>query len=208
MSQLIGQNFKTRIPQFSDDASIEEALKVYHYGVDNYTVESIPDDSIEGNFRSLDSRIDILESLVSGIEGGLVKFISQSATPNIITGETTTTIPLTVRAIASQTVSLQQWQNSSNTAVASLSVAGYFSTAGYMSVGSMTPATNTALNINIINPSNKGIVIKAASAQTGNIQEWQNNTATTISWVDAQGTIYSRGTEVGDGQNPFLLMGA
>ena len=93
MSQLIGQNFKTRIPQFSDDASIEEALKVYHYGVDNYTVEPIPDDSIEGNFRNLDSRLDSVEALVSGIEGGLVKFVSQSAAPNVITGQTNTTIP-------------------------------------------------------------------------------------------------------------------
>ena len=208
MSQLIGQNFKTRIPQFSDDASIEEALKVYHYGVDNYTVEPIPDDSIEGNFRSLDSRIDNLELLVDGIEDGIIKFISQSSQPNVITGETTSTIPLSVKAIASQTVSLQQWQNSSSSAVASIATSGYFATAGYASIGSITQVATTALNINIINPSNKGIVVRAAASQTANLQEWQNSSGTVLSRVDIDGTIYSRGTELGDGQNPFLLMGA
>lgn len=208
MSQLIGQNFKTRIPQFSDDASIEEALKVYHYGVDNYTVEPIPDDSIEGNFRNLDSRLDSVEALVSGIEGGLVKFVSQSAAPNVITGQTTTTIPLTVRAIASQTVSLQQWQNSSSSTVASIATSGYFATAGYASVGSITQVATTALNINIINPSNKGVVVRAAASQTANLQEWQNSSGTVLSRVSANGTLYSRGTELGDSQNPFLLMGA
>lgn len=208
MSQLIGQTFKTRIPQFSDDASIEEALKVYHYGVDNYTVEPIPDDSIEGNFRNLDSRIDSLEILVSGIEGGLVKSISQSAAPNIITGQTTSTIPLTIRAIASQTASLQQWQNSSSSPVASIATSGYFATAGYASIGSITQVATTALNINIINPSNRGIVVRAAASQTANLQEWQNSSGTVLSRIDVDGTIYSRGTELGDGQNPFLLMGA
>lgn len=208
MSQLIGQTFKTRIPEFTDDASIEEALKVYHYGVDNYTVEPIPDDSIEGNFRSLDTRIDSLELLVGGIEDGIIKFVSQSSQPNIITGETTTTIPLSVRAIASQTVSLQQWQNSSSSAVASISTAGYFATAGYISIGSITQVATTALNVNVINPSNKGIVIRASASQTANLQEWQNSSGTVISRVSSDGTLYSRGTELGDSQNPFLLMGS
>ena len=208
MSQLIGQNFKTRIPQFSDDASIEEALKVYHYGVDNYTVEPIPDDSIEGNFRNLDSRIDSLEILVSGIEGGLVKSISQSAAPNIITGQTTSTIPLTIRAIASQTASLQQWQNSSSSPVASIATSGYFATAGYASIGSITQVATTALNINIINPSNRGIVVRAAASQTANLQEWQTSTGTNLGWVDKDGSIYSKGVEFSEIQNPFFLMGA
>lgn len=208
MSQLIGQNFKTRIPEFADDASIEEALKVYHYGVDNYTVEPIPNDSIEGNFRSLDTRIDALELLVDGIEDGIIKFVSQSLDPNIITAETISTIPLTIKAIASQTSSLQQWRNSSDSPVASLATSGYFATAGYLSVGSITQVATTALTTNIINPSNKGIVVKAAASQTANLQEWQNSSGTVLSRVDASGTIYSRGTELGDGQNPFLLMGA
>jgi len=207
VSQLIGQNFKTRIPTFSDDASIEEALKVYHYGVDNYTVEPIPDNSIEGNFRSLDLRVDSLESLVTGIEGGLVKYVSQTASPNIIVGQNTTTVPLTIRAIASQTVNLQRWENSSNNLVASISTSGYFASAGYASIGSTTQVATTALTTNIINPSNKGIVVKAAASQTANLQEWQNSSGTNLGWVDKSGSVHSKGVEVSEIQNPFFLMG-
>ena len=207
MSQLIGQTFKTKIPEFSDDASIEEALKVYHYGVDNYTVQPIPDDSIEGNFRSLDTRIDSVELALSGIEGGLVKLVSQSASPNIITAQTIATIPLTIRAIASQTSNLQQWQNSSSIAVASIATSGYFATAGYASIGSITQVATTALSINIINPSNRGIVVRAAASQTANLQEWQNSSGINLSWIDRDGSIYSKGVEISEIQNPFFLMG-
>lgn len=210
MSQLIGQNFKTRIPEFADDASIEEALKVYHYGVDNYTVEPIPDNSIEGNFRSLDSRLTAVESQIGNIDPNVpyVKFTSLSVAPNIIIPETVSTIPLVVRAIVSQTSSLQQWQNSSSSPVASIGTSGYIATAGYIGIGSITPVSTTALNIRIVNPSNKGVVVRSASGQTANLQEWQNSSGTVLSRIDSNGTIYSRGTELGDGQNPFLLMGA
>ena len=209
MSQLIGQNFKTRIPEFTDDASIEEALKVYHYGVDNYTVETIPDNSIEGNFRSLDSRITTVESIVTGLDPGtpLVKFVSLSSAPNIITGENTTTVPLTIRAIASQTVNLQRWENSSSNLIASISASGYFASAGYASIGSTTQVATTALTTNIINPSNKGIVVKAAASQTANLQEWQNSSGTNLGWVDRNGSVHSKGVEVSEIQNPFFLMG-
>lgn len=206
MSQPIGQNFKTRIPQFSDDASIEEALKVYHYGVDNYTVETIPNDSIEGNFRSLDTRIDALESQVGGLGSGIVKFISVAASPNIITAENITTVPLSVKAIASQTTPLQRWQNSAGSVVASVSTGGYFSTSSYISVGSLTATSSIAVNVNIVNPSNKGIVIKSAASQSANIQEWQNSLGLPLSWVDNAGKIYSRSDQV-QTLSPFLLMG-
>lgn len=210
MSQLIGQNFKTRIPEFTDDASIEEALKVYHYGVDNYTVEPIPDDSIEGNFRNLNTRIAAVEAQIGGIDPLIpyVKFTSLAANPNIIVSETTSTIPLTVRAIASQTSNLQQWQNSSNNPVLSISVSGYLSTASYIGIGSITPVATTALNINVINPSNKGIVIRSAASQTANLQEWQNSSGNNLGWVDRFGSIYSKGVEVSEIQNQFFLMGA
>jgi hypothetical protein len=208
VSQSVGQEFKSRIPTLGDDASIQEALRVYHYGVDNYSIQPIPDDSIEGNFRSLDTRIDSLETILGAGLTEYLRRVSQSSNPNIITGQTTSTIPITVRAIASQTSSLQQWQNSSNSAVASVSTSGYLATAGYASIGSITQVATTALNINIINPSNKGIVIRSSASQTANLQEWQNSSGDILARVDVDGTIYSKGVELGEGSNPFLLMGA
>lgn len=189
MSQPVGQVFKSRIPTLGDDASIQEALRVYHYGVDNYSTQTIPNDSIEGNFRSLDVRLDSVETVLST---GLTEYVrkeSQTSSPNIIAGQATATIPLTIRAIALQTASLQQWQNSSSSPVASISTSGYFATAGYASIGSITQVATTALNTNIINPSNKGIVVKAAASQTANLQEWQNSSGTVLASISSDGSI-------------------
>jgi hypothetical protein len=135
MSQPVGLNYKTRIPQFSDDASIEEALRVYHYGVDNYTSQPIPDDSIEGNFRSLNNRVSANESAISGLGNTFVEQQSASATPNIITPQTSTTVPLTIRGHGVQTGNLQEWQSSASANVAVVFSDGSAAFNGYLSVG-------------------------------------------------------------------------
>ena len=208
MSQPVGYQYKSRIPSFSDDASIVEALKVYHYGVDNWTTEPIPNDSIEGNFRTLNTAVSTINSTLSTLAGTYLEQVSVSASPNIITGQTTTTIPLTIRAISSQTSPLQQWQNSSSTNVGSISTGGYINFAGYVTVGSTTQASTVGIQIEIINAAHKGVVVKAQSSQTGNLQEWQDNTGTAISWVDKDGRIYYRGDEISGGPGSFFLMGA
>lgn len=207
MSQVVGQSFKSRIPTFGDDASIEEALRVYHYGVDNYTTQTIPNDSIEGNFRSIDSRLSTVESTITGAVQDYVKKVSDSSSPNVITGETTTTIPLVIRAITSQTSSLQQWQNSSSTIVGRISTGGSLGLAGYGSVGTTTVSSSIGLLVNIANSSHKGVAVKSASAQSANLQEWQNSSGTPMSWVSNNGSIFSKGEEV-QTTSPFLLMGS
>jgi hypothetical protein len=192
VSQPVGYEYKSRIPTFSDDASIVEALKVYHYGVDDYTTEPIPDDSIEGNFRSLNTSVTALQSAISGLGTTYVEQVSLSSSPNIITGQTTTTVPVTIRAIASQTSSLQQWQNSSSVNVGSISTGGFINIAGYATVGSTTQSNTIGVNVVIGNASHNGIIIKAQSSQNANMQEWQNNSGTAISWVDKDGRIYYR----------------
>jgi hypothetical protein len=208
VSQPVGFQYKSRIPSFSDDASIVEALKVYHYGVDDWTTQPIPDDSIEGNFRTLNTAITSLQSTVAALGTTYVEQVSLSASPNVITGQSTTTVPITLRAIASQTVPLQQWQNSSSTNVGSVSTGGFANLAGYLTVGSTTQASTTGVNVVIGNSGHKGIVVKAQSGQSVNMQEWQDNAGTAISWVDEEGRIYSRGSEVGSAGSFFFLMGA
>jgi len=208
LSQPVGYQYKSRIPSFSDDASIVEALKVYHYGVDNWTTEPIPDDSIEGNFRTINTAISTINSNLSTLTGTYLEQVSISASPNIVTGQTTTTIPLTIRAISSQTVPLQQWQNSSSANVGSVSTGGYINFAGYATIGSTTQASTVGVQVEIINAAHKGVVVKAQSSQTGNLQEWQDNTGAAISWVDQDGRIYYRGDEISGGPGSFFLMGA
>lgn len=207
MSQPVGYQYKSRIPSLSDDASIVEALKVYHYGVDNWSTEPIPDDSIEGNFRTLHEDIATINATLAAIPGTYLEQVSLSASPNIVTGQSTTTVPLTLRSIASQTSPLQQWQNSSSINVGSISTGGFANFAGYLTVGSTTQASTVGVHVVITNPAHKGIVVKAQTAQSSNMQEWQNSDGTAISWVDKDGRIYAQGDEVGGAAQSFFLLG-
>lgn len=207
MSQPIGLNYKSRIPQFSDDASIEEALRVYHYGVDNYTSQPIPDDSIEGNFRTLNSRVAANESAIAGLGLTYVEQVSASATPNIVTPQTSTTVPLTIRGASSQTGNLQQWQNNSSTNLAVVFSDGSSSFNGYLGVGTSSKSTTTAIDVRIGNSAHKGVTVRAAISQATNIQEWQDSSGTAVSWVDKDGRIYYRGDELSGGPGSFFLIG-
>lgn len=201
MSQSVGVNFKSRIPTLSDDASIEEALRVYHYGVDNYTVQEIPNDSIEGNFRALDTRLDLIELTLTTTLAQYIRRESQTSSPNILTGqivgETTNVVPLTIRAVASQSVPLQSWQNSSSANVAIISTSGSFSTSGYLNIGSMSVVSNVAASINIINSSHKGMVVRSAPSQTANIQEWQDSSGSVIASINKDGDFQARRIDCG-----------
>ena len=187
MSQQVGYQYKSRIPSFSDDASIVEALKVYHYGVDNWTTEPIPDDSIEGNFRSLNISVSSLQSSISGFASTYLSRISSSSSPNVIVGQTITTAPLTLRAIASQTANLLNFQNSSSVNIGAVTSGGNMNLSGYITVGTTTQATTTGINVVLTGSGHSGVVIRAQSGQTGNLQEWKNSSGTNLALVNASG---------------------
>lgn len=208
MSQPVGLNFKSRIPELQDDASIEEALRVYHYGVDNYSTQEIPNDSVEGNFRTLTNRVAANETAISALGATFVEQVSASATPNVITPETPTTVPLTIKGENLQTENLQQWQNNSETNLAIIFSDGSSSFNGYLSVGNNTKSSTTALSVKISNASHKGITVRAKEFQNNNLQEWQDFNGNVISWIDKDGKIYYRGDELSGGFNSFFLMGS
>ena len=189
MSQPVGLNFKSRIPTFSDDASVVEAFKVYHYGVDDYSTQPIPDDSIEGNFRTLKTNLDSVNTTIAGLGTTYVPRISSVALPNVITPENANVVPLTVRGAASQSENLQRWQNSTNTNLAVVFSNGAISSNSYLNVGSNTQSTTTALNVVVGNPAHKGIVVRQSGSQTANTQEWQSSTGDTIATVSSIGYL-------------------
>jgi hypothetical protein len=209
LSQSVGVTYKTKIPSLSDDASIEEALRVYHYGVDNYSSQPIPADSIEGNFKSLNTRVDGVESTISNLNVLFIEAVSATSDPNIITPQSSSTVPLTIRGASSQTANLQRWQNSSQTNLAVIFSDGAISTSGYISSGINSQSTTIAADIRIKNAAHRGVTVRSAFSQTANLQEWQNSSGTAISWIDKDGKIFYNGEEVGTGQlSSFLLMGA
>lgn len=209
MSQPIGTSLVTKIPQFSDDASIEEALRAYHYGVDNYTSQPIVDNvGVEGTIKKIKDDISANVSAIAALGATYVEQISASATPNVITPQTSTTVPVTIRGTTSQTGNLQQWQNSSSTNLAIVFSDGSAAYSGYLTIGSTTKSLTSNLNIRIGNSLHNGLTIRPSVSQQANIQEWQDSSGNAISWVDKDGRIYYRGDELSGGPGSFFLMGA
>lgn len=59
MTTEIGKDFKTQIPSLSDDANIQEAFRLYHYGIITEPDEGTPISplSIESHLKTLDENI-------------------------------------------------------------------------------------------------------------------------------------------------------
>jgi hypothetical protein len=207
LSQSVGITYRTKIPSLSDDASIEEALRVYHYGVDNYSAQPIPADSIEGNFKSINDRVDGVQEVLDNLGVVFIEAVSSSSSPNIITPQSSSTVPLTIRGASGQTANLQRWQNSAQTSLAVIFSDGSISTSGYISSGTNSQSTTIAADIRIKNSSHKGITIRRAPSQSENLQEWQNSSGNAISWVNKDGEVNSLGSPV-QIINSFLLMGS
>lgn len=133
MSKDIGVTYKSKIAEFVDDASIEEAFSLYHYGVANYSagVTPISANSIEGNFGSLDSKITTVNTTISNLAttvsnnfSATIKTTSASSTPNQIIPANASTIPLIIRAFSGQTANLQEWRDNSSNILSSLNSSG------------------------------------------------------------------------------------
>ncbi|MBI4426968.1 MAG: hypothetical protein HY569_00570 [Candidatus Magasanikbacteria bacterium] len=76
-------------------------------------------------------------------------------------------------------------------------------TAGQFGVGTTTIPTGIKSYIESATASNKLLVIRGNSSQTGNLQEWQNNAGTPIAYVNSSGNISTSGTlNVSNGADP------
>jgi hypothetical protein len=102
---------------------------------------------------------------------------------NTITAASASTKPLIIKAAASQSANLQEWQYSDGSTAALVSNTGVFwiSTANLTNYGHSVFAGNIAGNV--------PIKIIAATSQSANLQEWQNSSNTVLAKVDASGNI-------------------
>jgi hypothetical protein len=211
MAQNIGINAPTRIPTFGDDASIEEALRKYHFGIDQWSGDPVQNNlGMDGNFKAVKDRLTAAEAAIADIVGdggGFIRSESRTANPNTIVPQTSSIVPLTIRGVSGQTANLQRWQNSSSTNMTIIFSNGAAAFNSYLTVGTNTQSTTTGIDLRIGNSAHKGITVRAAASQTSNLQEWQNSSGNAISWVDKEGRIYYRNDELSGGFNPFLLIG-
>jgi hypothetical protein len=130
----------------------------------------------------------------------------------------TGTTNLAVRAIASQTANLQEWQNSSGTVISSVTSAGSWNLGSTVNIGGATGtagslqffnsgvtiarSANSGLTITtsgsgygggttITNTSASGVklTVTGAASQTANLQEWQDSSNTTLASLSASGDL-------------------
>jgi hypothetical protein len=85
-----------------------------------------------------------------------------------------------VRAAASQTANLQEWQDSTGTRLSS------FDSSGYLRVRN-APTGDFAASIGATYSGNIPLVLRGASGQTADLQQWQNSAGTVLSRIDSAG---------------------
>jgi hypothetical protein len=74
MAEPIGNVYPTLIPEYDEDADIQAALRLYHYGTtaSDVTEQDLPEDSVAGYLKSLQSQIEAATSAGIGSEASLV----------------------------------------------------------------------------------------------------------------------------------------
>jgi len=75
----VGDNYPTLMPDLTDVADVQDAFKMYHFGLPDYDgIEPIPLNSIEGHFGAVNERVDLIEERPVG--GGEVN----SSEPTVV----------------------------------------------------------------------------------------------------------------------------
>lgn len=146
-------------------------LKVFNYADDGTTVLGIP--------------------LVITRSTGTVT--TQSSSPSALA--------LIVKGAASQSADLQQWQNSSGGIVAAINNAGVGTFNG-VTIANVNAGTGVGLLVQtgaagnaqalVVSAASQSVassIVRAGSGQTGDLQQWQNSSATALTKIDATGLI-------------------
>jgi hypothetical protein len=83
---------------------------------------------------------------------------------------------------------------------------------GEIGVGA-NPITGSVFYVNSVAAANIGLVVRGATSQTGNLQEWQNSGGTILARVNSAGQFVGDGSQLtgiaaGESISSFMLMGA
>jgi len=105
-----------------------------------------------------------------------------------ITNNAAGTVPLYIRAIASQTADLTQWQNSAGTVLGVVTSTGTFRSAGLITAGSSTDVLGQ-LSVITTAASRVGAVVRGAASQSADLQQWQNSAGTVMTLIQSNGFL-------------------
>jgi hypothetical protein len=118
--------------------------------------------------------------------------ISPTAQLDVVS-QSSTRIGQIIRGASGQASSLQEWQDSSSTVLTSITSAGNLNTGQIRSGTTSGLAQITGISGSA---STIGMIIRGASGQTANLQQWQNNSGTILSGVTTTGRIYFGGAPI------------
>lgn len=125
-------------------------------------------------------------------------------------------VPLTVRGAASQVGNLQEWQDSSNNVLTSISALGYYNTnvtsanaqdllwrvgvggTRYVEVRHAPAVTDGMLGVQTGDASRIGIRVRGSVSQTADLQQWQNSAGTVIGQITPLGDFIAGANFQGD----------
>jgi hypothetical protein len=148
----------------------------------------------------LETRLSDYSTLQASLAGALnVALSPTSSSRNLITAGSATVTPIIVRGFVSQSVTLQEWQDSTGTAVASISAAG-LSAAGAVSAGSVT-ATGAVSGASVAASGNAtvggtlavtGVATGPTAAPGTNTTQLATTAFTTAAITAGQGTTSAR----------------
>lgn len=105
-------------------------------------------------------------------------------------------IGLMVKAAASQTANIQEWQDSAGTILSRITSSGQFNavTAAISTLysgGQISGGTLGYFNAGTFSPAVSPMVVRGAASQTANLQEWQDSTGTVRAYLDSGGRYTS-----------------
>ena len=123
----------------------------------------------------------------SGTAGNAISYTSKMMIANsgtvTINGFGAAAQGLIVKAAASQTASLQEWQDSSGNILTQIRGSG-----GQIVTGPQL-ITGTQLAVTPLNSTTTGILVRGSASQSNDLQQWQNSAGTVISRVRPDGQI-------------------
>ena len=103
---------------------------------------------------------------------------------------------LVIKGASSQSANLQEWQDSSGTALAYISSDGTIHGGGSFLVDGTYGITNIraatlggSLNVGTGYALQQGIIVRGAASQSANLQEWQNSSGTVLASISAAGNL-------------------
>jgi hypothetical protein len=143
-----GADFNLKIPSLTDTANIQEAMMLFHYGIDNYDGTGEPAaQSVFGNLKDFDDRIAALEETEVVALAGTANQITASGS----VGNVTVSLPSTIITPGRLTTTTHLSVGGSASFTGNVSLSGSAAIVGNTTIGGTLSITgSTTINNNLL----------------------------------------------------------